>query len=460
MSSLFSSLTSAARALDAQRFGLDVTGQNIANVNTPGYTRRVIDMAAVPPESNRTAGRGVDVVAVRSARDLLIERRLQQEVPAERREGALADVLGIVEVALGKPGASIDGALDRFFDAFASLSQSPSSSVARQEVLLQAESLADSFRDMAERLAISQRDTDGQVASATQDINELAAQIAKINETIGRTGESAGGILTLQDEQSVLVRQLSEIVDIDVLQRADGGVDITIGNGRALVIGENGYQLQASVVGGVNHVLAAGVDVTAELSAGKIGGLIYARDVLLPGYQTDLDTLAYEVANNVNALHAAGVGGDGLTGRNLFTFTPAIVGSAGAAGALTVDPTVAGNPNFVAAAGPGAPVGDNATARDIAALRHAKVVGGTATLHDTWGQLVYRVGRDSQTAKNEQHSREEIVTQVDALRDQVSGVSLDEEAVNLVKFQKAYEANARFFRAIDSTLDALLGILR
>ena len=460
MSSLFSSLTSAARALDAQRFGLDVTGQNIANVNTPGYTRRVIDMAAVPPESNRTAGRGVDVVAVRSARDLLIERRLQQEVPAERREGALADVLGVVEVALGKPGESIDGALDRFFDAFASLSQSPSSSVARQEVLLQAESLADSFRDMAERLAISQRDTDGQVASATQDINELAAQIAKINETIGRTGESAGGILTLQDEQSVLVRQLSEIVDIDVLQRADGGVDITIGNGRALVIGENGYQLQASVVGGVNHVLAAGVDVTAELSAGKIGGLIYARDVLLPGYQTDLDTLAYEVANNVNALHAAGVGGDGLTGRNLFTFTPAIVGSAGAAGALTVDPTVAGNPNFVAAAGPGAPVGDNATARDIAALRHAKVVGGTATLHDTWGQLVYRVGRDSQTAKNEQHSREEIVTQVDALRDQVSGVSLDEEAVNLVKFQKAYEANARFFRAIDSTLDALLGILR
>jgi len=460
MSSLFSSLTAAARALDAQRFGLDVTGQNIANVNTPGYTRRVIDMAAVPPESSRTAGRGVDVVAVRSARDLMIERRLQQEVPAERREAALADVLGVVEVALGKPGESIDAALDRFFDSFANLSQSPSSSVARQEVLLQAESLADTFRDMAERIAIAQRDTDAQVVSAAQDVNALATQIAKINETIARTGESAGGILTLQDEQSVLVRQLSEIVDIDVLQRADGGVDITIGNGRALVIGENGYQVQTSVVAGVNHIFAAGVDITAELSAGKIGGLIYARDVLLPGYQTDLDTLAYEVANNVNALHAAGVGGDGLTGRNLFSFTPAIVGSAGAAGAIGVDPAVAGSPDHVAAAGPGAPVGDNTTARDIAALRHARVVGGTATFHDTWGQLVYRVGRDSQTAKNEQQSRDEIVTQVDALRDQVSGISLDEEAVNLVKFQKAYEANARFFRAIDSTLDTLLGILR
>jgi flagellar hook-associated protein 1 FlgK len=81
-------------------------------------------------------------------------------------------------------------------------------------------------------------------------------------------------------------------------------------------------------------------------------------------------------------------------------------------------------------------------------------------LHDTWGQLVYRVGRDTQAARNEQQSREEIVDQVDALRDQVSGVSLDEEAVNLLKYQKAYEANARFFRAIDTTLDTLLGILR
>ena len=460
MSSLFSSLTSAARALDAQRFGLDVTGQNIANVNTPGYSRRVIDMAAVPPESNRAAGRGVDVIAVRSTRDMLIERRLHTELPSERREAALADALSVVEVALGKPGESIDGALDRFFDAFAALSQSPSSSVARQEVLLQAESLADSFRDMAERISVSQQDTDVQVSSAAQDVNELAAQIAKLNETIARTGESSGGLLHLQDEQSVLVRQLSEIVDVDVLQRADGGVDITIGNGRALVIGENDYAVETSVVAGVAHIFSAGVDITSEISAGRIGGLVYARDVLLPGYMANLDTLAHEFATQVNTLHAAGVGADGGTGRPLFAFSPVIVGSAGAAGAIVVDAAVAADADLVAAAGTGAPVGDNTTARDIAALRHARVVGGSATFHDAWGQLVFRVGRDSQSAKNEQRSREEIVGQVDALRDQVSGISLDEEAVNLLKYQKAYEANARFFQAIDSTLDTLLGLLR
>jgi len=460
MSSLFSSLTAASRALDAQRFGLDVTGQNIANVNTPGYARRVIDMAAVPPESNQTAGRGVDVVGVRAARDLLIERRLQQELPAERREAALADVLSIVEVSLGKPGESVDAAMNRFFDAFSNLSQSPSSSVARQEVLLQGESVAAAFRDMAERLAVSQRDTDSQVAAAAQDITGLAGQIAKINETIARTGESAGGILHLQDEQSVLVRTLSEIIDIDVLQRADGGVDITIGNGRALVIGENDYPVQSSIVSGVSHIFSAGVDITSEISAGKLGGLLYARDVLLPGYVASLDTLANEFVVQVNTLHAAGVGADGGTGRNFFTFAPAITPPAGAAGAIGVDPAVAAAPDFVAAAGPGAPVGDNATARALAALRTARVVGGTATLGESWGQLVYRAGRDTQAAKSEQQSREEIVNQVDALRDQVSGISLDEEAMHLLKYQKAYEANARFFRAIDMTLDSLLGLVR
>jgi flagellar hook-associated protein 1 FlgK len=459
MSDLLSSLSSATRALEAQRFGLDVTGQNIANVNTPGYSRRVIDFAAVPPDSNRSAGRGVDVIGVRATRDQLIERRLRQELPAERREAAVADVLSIVEVALGRPGESIDAAMNRYFDAFSTLSETPASSVARQEVLLQGESVAAAFRDMSDRIALSQRETDGQVHSLTADVSDLAARIAQINDTIQRTGESAGGILHLQDQQGELVRQLSGIIDVDVLQRADGGVDITIGNGRALVIGENAYPVTTSQVTGVNHVFSAGVDITSEISGGTLGGVIFTRDVLLPAYMSDLDDLAYEFASQVNTLHAAGVGADGGTGRNFFAFVPAITGTAGAAGAMTVNAAVAADADLVAAAGPAAPVGDNSTARAIAALRHTRVFGGSATLGDTWGQLVYRVGRDTQVAKDEQRSRLDIVNQVDELRDQVSGISLDEEAMQLMRFQRAYEANARFFRAVDMTLDTLMQTL-
>jgi flagellar hook-associated protein 1 FlgK len=459
MSDLLSSLSMATRALEAQRFGLDATGQNIANVNTPGYSKRVVDFAEVPPDSSRSAGRGVDVVGVRAMRDQLIERRLRQELPAERREAAVAEALSIVEVALGKPGQSIDAALNRYFDAFATLSESPASSVARQEVLLQGESVAAAFRDMAGRIAVSQRDTDGQVSSLTAAVTDLASQIATINETIQRTGESAGGILHLQDQQSELVRRLSALIDVDVLQRADGGVDITIGNGRALVIGENDYPVTVSQVGSVNHVFSAGVDITAEISGGTLGGVIFTRDVLLPAYMTDLDDLAYEFATQVNTLHAAGVGADGGTGRNFFAFVPAIGGAAGAAGAISVDATVAADVDLIAAAGAGGPVGDNTTARNIAELRNARVFGGSATLGETWGQLVYRVGRDAQVAKDEQRSRLDIVNQVDELRDQVSGISLDEEAMQLMRFQRAYEANARFFRAVDMTLDTLMQTL-
>jgi flagellar hook-associated protein 1 FlgK len=455
MSDLLNSLSMAARALEAQRFALDVTGQNIANVNTPGYSKRVIDFAEVPPESNRSAGRGVDVVGVRAVRDQLIERRLRQELPAERREAAVADALSVVEVALGKPGESLDAAMNRYFDAFSTLSQAPSSSVVRQEVLLQGESVSAAFRDMSARIALSQRETDGRVRALTTDVTDLAAQIAKINQSIQKIADP-GSKLHLQDQQGELVRKLSAIIDVDALQRDDGGVDITIGNGRALVIGENDYALTTSAVGGVTHVFSAGVDVTAEISGGTLGGVIFTRDVLLPSYMADLDNLAYEFATQVNTLHAAGVGADGGTGRNFFAFVPAIVGAAGAAGAINVNAALAADADVIAAAGPGGPVGDNATARDIAALRHARVFGGSATLSEAWGQLVYRVGRDAQVAKDEQQSRLDIVTQVEQLRDQVSGVSLDEEAMQLMRFQRAYEANARFFRVVDMTIDTLM----
>jgi flagellar hook-associated protein 1 len=132
------------------------------------------------------------------------------------------------------------------------------------------------------------------------------------------------------------------------------------------------------------------------------------------------------------------------------------VGSAGAAAAVRVDPAVAADHRRIAAAGiPQA--GDNAIARALAGLRDLRVAtGGTATVSEAWAQLVYRVGRDVRDAETEQASRSEIVNQVDGLRDQVSGISLDEEAALMLRYQRAYEANARFFRAVDDTLSVLM----
>jgi flagellar hook-associated protein 1 FlgK len=457
VSDLFSSLGSAARALEAQRYGLEVTGQNIANVNTPGYSRRTADFSPLPPDNPRSAGRGVDVIGVRSVRDRMLERRLMQELPAEHREGAIAESLSIVETTLGKPGSSIDARLTAFYDSFASLAEDPTSPIARQEVAVQGEALAAAFRDMSQRLDLSTRDTDAKVRNAVEEINDLSGRIAAINQNMATA--TGGSLLHMEDEQQGLVRELSELVDISVLPASNGrGVDITFGNGRPLVIGKEDYSILATSAGpsGFAQLSSEGFDTTSEITGGRLGGLLHVRDVQMPDYKSRLDTLAYEVVGQVNGIHQAGYDQTGTSGRDFFT---QLGSSAGAAGAITIDAALAADHGRIAAAGINAS-GDNAVARELAGLRDARVLnGGTSTLGDAWSQLVYRVGRDAQSANGEYSSRKEIVRQVDALRDQVSGISLDEEAMNLLKYQRAYEANARFFSVIDRTLEMMLQTL-
>lgn len=458
--SLFGTLTSASRSLDAQRFGLDVVGQNIANVNTSGYTRRTLDLAAIPPTTNLSAGGGVEVQGVRAIRDALLERRLWQEMPAQTMQSAMANSLSVVEVALGDAGASIDQKLTAFFDSFARLAEDPTSATSRQEVLLQGQGLASGFSDMVSRLDIAQRDVDTRIRGDVDQVNALVSQIAGLNASIGGAAGSGANVQTLKDRQNEAVKTLSGLLNVHVMQREDGGLDVTFGQGRPLVIGASNFAVTATPTGPLGLVTltdANGVDVGAEMTSGSLGGYLKIRDTTIPGYVARLDDIAYSVVNQVNAVHQAGFD---LTGGAGLPFFNSLGAAAGAASAIGVNAAVAGDPNLVVAAGVAA-AGDNQAARQIADLRDARVMfGNTATLHDAWGRLVYQAGSDTRYARLEERSRGEIVLQIEALRDSVSGVSLDEEAANMIKFQRAYEANARFFTTIDRAIETLINMVR
>jgi flagellar hook-associated protein 1 len=456
MADLFGSLTMAARALQAQQVGLDVVGQNIANANTAGYARRQLDLGAVPPADNLSAGGGVEVTTIRAIRDQFLERRLRLERPAEGRESALADTLSVVEAALGASGSSIDANLDDFFNAWSDLSQDPTSSTLRQAVIVQSSALATAFNDMSARFHDVRRQADDGVRGAVDDINQLVQRIAALNDSIARAGGTGPMSASLQDEQGEALKALSELVDVDVLQNKTGGMDVSFANGRALVIGVNAYTVDAATnVEGMAVLSSGGADVTSEISGGRLAGLLAARDVVVPKYLTQLDTIAYTLAQQVNSLHQGGFDLDGNPGANVFQ---PLAAAAGAASALKVDAALVANPRLVAAAS--APTaGDNGVARQLAALRDARVFNGTGTFNDAWADLTYAVGQDSATALAEQESRKEIVAQVESLRDAVSGISLDEEAMMMMKFQRAYEANARFFTTIDSAISTLLNLV-
>lgn len=450
MSGLFGSLSLAARALDAQRAGLAVTGNNIANLNTEGYVRRSIQLAEGQPGAG-----GVDVIGTRARRDLLLDARVRQELPAEGRERAIANALSVVEASIGDPGASLDAQLTSFFDSFSALAQDPTSTVARDSVVLEGRLLSRSFNDIATRMDDSRRGADAQVRSAVDTVNRLSSEVAALNQAINAA--NGGDTDGLKDRQIQALRELSEIADISVLQRGDGGVDVSLGEGRAIVMGSNTYAVQAvdTPPNGFAQLELGGVDITQEIARGRISGLIEVRDTLIPGYQARLDTIAYEVSLQVNTEHQAGTDLNGNAGNNFF----ATIGApAGAAAAMAIDAGVAADSDLVAASQTGAP-GDNGVAKVIANLRDARVVNGTATFSEGWGQLAYRVGSDAQTAIAQQKSRQEVVSQVEHLRDQVSGVSLDEESALMMRFQRAYEANARYFSAVDSMLATLMHIV-
>jgi flagellar hook-associated protein 1 FlgK len=459
MSGLFGMLSTTARSLDAQRYGLDSAGQNIANVNTPGYSRRVVDFGAVPPTSERlNAGNGVEVLGVRRLRDRFFDRRLFQENPAQHREAALAEALGIVESSLGSPDATVNARLNQFFDGFSALAQAPTSSTARADVLARGQALAGEIRATDGRFQQAQLDTDRRLRSSVDEINSLANRLASLNDRIANA--DASGTMTLRDEQNEVVKALSSYVDIETIDHANGTVQISFGRGKPLVIGDVAYAvtIQNEPTTGFARLYSGVTDVTASIGGGKVAGLIAARDVNIPGYRSALDTMAYEVVQQVNALHDAGFTLGGVDAPPFFQPLAAV---AGAASQIAVDPTVAANASLIAAGSVAGTPGDNGTARALATLRDARVLSGnSATFTSFYTDLVYDVGQDRSIARSEGDVRAEVVQQIENLRDGVSGVSLDEEAASMMRFQRAYEANARFFTTVNETLDVLLNLGR
>lgn len=461
MSGLFGSLAMATRSMDAQRLALDVVGQNMANVNTAGYSRREVDFAEIPPYGALTAGEGVEVAGIRAVRDQMLERRYRSELPDQARSSAEADALAVVQTALGTAGESIDAKLTSFFDAFTTLANDPTSASARQQVVLQGQSLAAAFRDMTERLDTAQRAADANVVGAVDDVNALVKDIARLNVAIANTGGTGAQAQSLKDEQGEAIRKLAQLLDVSVMAREDGGVDITLANGNALVLGEINYEFTAVPTGtsGLAELWLNGSNVTSTIDSGKIGGLLNVRDTLIPGYMSSIDDIAYAVVNQVNALHDSGYT---LTGADAGVFFDALgASSSGAARNMAVATAIVDDPSLVATSGTSGVGGDNQTARAIAALRDARVLAGnTATFNDAWGRVIYKAGSDAAASIVDARSRSEIVRQIEALRDSTSGVSLDEEAMSMLKFQRAYEANAKFFTTVNSALDILMAMVK
>ena len=462
MQTLFGNLEVGRKSLLAQQLALQVTGNNIANVNTPGYTRQRAVLAESLAQDTPAGpiGTGVDVQTVESVRDQFLEARLGSVIQDSSREDAVAGYLNQVQSVSAVSQAGLRDALSRFFNSFSALATDASSLPLRSSLISAAQNLTTTFQNSAQQLTEIRENADAAIVDAVNQINSLTARIGSLNQQITNTEFGGSHVNSLRDERAEALNQLASFIDIHYYEAEDGTLSVSTA-GQSLVTANFVQALRAQQTApyGFRQIIAGQTDITGSIQGGRLSGLVQVRDVIVPNYQADLDTLASNVINQINTVHT---GGTDLqippTSPALDFFNP-VSGTAGAARAISVNAVIAGDARYIAAGRSGAP-GDNANALALADLGNQRLLAsGTQTFADAIASLQSRIGTDAQRAQSELETNNAIRTQLENSRDAVSGVSLDEEAVDLIKFQRAYQASAKYISVIDQLMEDIVTTL-
>lgn len=488
MPGLNASLYLGLSGLQAQQSALNVVGHNIANVNTPGYTRQRAEMTANQAlvEGQVYFGSGVSLNTVQGIRDRFLDLQIYRETA--RQTGAEGRFTGVdaVSTSLGDTGSTgIAAQIQAFFQGFQELSARPEDGALRTNLVGKAQTMISGLQTRYRLLADQRDSADRAVASLVTEVNTLSDQIAQLNQRI--TSEvNQGSDNDSRDQRKVLTDKLAALVGINVFEGSQGEYQITLDSGAAvLVTGNSSYKLQTTVGGPAldNHLRVESVmggtivDVTTGIKDGQIGARLDLRDNILVGFQRQLDQIAAGVAGQVNLLHRAGFAADGVTTGNDF-FQSGVANAAnglpitisaatfykGMANALSVNGAVSANPSLIAAAGIAGARGDNANAKALANLQAASStvdtngdgVGDSGPFSSAVGQLVSSVGTQAQSFEVQSNTQQNLVAALQAQRDRISGVDLDEEAANMMTLQRGYQASARFLSVINQLTDQLV----
>jgi flagellar hook-associated protein 1 FlgK len=459
MSGLYGTLSIALSALATSQQALETTSNNVANANTPGYSREVPVLEAGDPVvfGSLSIGTGVVLDKIESMRDPILEIQLNQETQQQSSLNAQLTQWQQIQTSFSSATSGIGADITNFFNSLGQLSPDPTNLALRQAVLTAAGNLATDFNTSANNLQTQRSNLNQTVVQDVGQVNTLTTEIASVNQQISNLENAQQNASTLVDKQTSLIRQLSGLVDVQVIS-TDQGISLTTSNGTALVSGSQSFALSTQIGSdGSQQVMSGTQDITGTLTGGSLAGTIQIRDQEIPNVLSQLDQLAAGFSNAVNAANAKGYilsdSNPPTPGGNIFTAPPA--GGIGAAAAMQVSIT---DPSLIAASSDGTP-GSNGNITNLSAVHDQAVVNGQTPL-DSYSNLVFQVGSATSNTSADADASSQILQQLQDQRGSVSGVSLDEEAANMVQYQTAYQAAARVVSTVNSLLaDAVnLGI--
>jgi len=465
--SVTSILNTARNALFAQQTALQVASNNIANVNTEGYARQeavFTEGIAVKSDNGLFLGGGVSVTAVKSCYDKFLEASVAKENTAMEEWKTYEQYFGRIESILDENNTKLTSNLVDFFNSWQDLSTDPLSTTARTNIATEGTNLSNGIRNVFGELKDIQTEVDTNIGLKVTEINNILHSVAQMNGQIYASGDNNGEDATFVSRRLQFVKQLSGIMDIQSFQDKDGGLTIMTSDGKLLVDRESVSELRAEKASAdaLNAVTWSGAssvsaDITSSIQGGTLKALIDLRDNQIGGFIDTVDNLAQSVMTQVNNVHRAGYSANGTTNIDFFKNV-----TKDFAESFDISDEIKADPNNVAATSSEDNPSDNDIALSIANLGAAPVtINGQSTTYVDYGSsIASKIGSLTQNAKDLSEYHQTLMTSIQTQRDNVSGVSIDEEMTNLIKFQYAYQAAARLINVADTLMSSLMEIGR
>jgi flagellar hook-associated protein 1 len=460
--SISSLLFTSRDALMSHQMAIDITGGNIANVDTPGYSRQRTDLKAIGSVSvtGGTAQIGVLVSRIERIYDNYLESQIVEQNQNTGYSDTMLAGLQNIEVMLDDTqGGGINDQLNAFWSAWENLSNAPTGKVERSALLSAGENLVDSLASYRRNLDTINTDMNRNIADAVTQINSKVDEIKDLNLQIMATTGDKGDSNDLMDKRTQALKELGSWVNINHFDNADGTINIYLANGDPLLQGVLDQNLSVKVnTDGHSDVFSytsATDPVNSSLTKGKLGAYSELQNSVVPEYMGYLDDFAQALADRVNEIHSSGFDAYKNTGVDFFE----IPDSSNKAGTIRVNPAISADVNRIAAST--SVTGDGENASKLAAVQNELLMNSnTSTLNSFMATVVGRIGGEVSTAKTNSDHQTMIMNHLETQRESVSGVSIDEEMIRLIKYQMGYNAAGRLASVVQEMLDTLMDLVK
>jgi flagellar hook-associated protein 1 len=455
-------LLTARDSLFAHRLAIDVTGGNVANVNTPGYTRQRVDMRSEGSANARGGNTQIGVAIDRVER--IYNSYIESQVIEQTQNSSYSDTMllgfqNIERVLDDTNGSGINDRLNKFWSSWENLSNNPAGKAERNDLLSAAKNLVETINSYKRNLDTINTDMNRSITDTVSQINHKIVEIRGLNEKLFGTGNSEIDTKSdLLDKRSKALKDLSGLINISQLENSDGTIDVYLPNGEPLVQGKTSRTLSVETD---NTSLLSNIYFTDPLKPlngiltnGKLGAFIELQNTVIPKYIGYINDFTRELSASVNVLHTSGYDAYKNVGSDFFTITDLVNNPSGT---IDINSIIIADPNRIA--GSETVTGDGVIASKIATVQNELLIDN-ATLNSFLATMVGEIGSQVSDAKMDSDYQTIIMNQLENQRESISGVSIDEEMIQLIKYQMGYTAAGKLVVSADEMLDTLMGLIK